>query len=433
MKIWQKFSLVLGGSSLLLGMISLLTVKIDTQIESRTKEVLHGMVQENKAASKMFKSIQSIQDLNVNILLESKKKSDQFLTIQEYQRQVQLNLNRLEKEIITAKEITNNQKKIIQDLRIDPLKKQEKIEDENEDIETLNNLIKMVKSYRKNWNAYLEFGLQKQDENTVIYLRESRIKISQDILPLVENYYQSSIEEIVESQLHNQELAGQSISTIKIFIMLSLAISLILFVYLYNSVYPAIKQLKLATFELGLNFLEYHPIQPKNDRDELGEITLYFNQTIEELKEKIVSKSYLNSIINSIGQSIIVMDNKNNIEKVNDNLTELLGYSESELIGQSINLILSKSNNLKIDDLIELDDTYESCLVIDLMTKANMKIAVKAYFSDLLDSEGKKKGTICLAIESDRVYLKNDALRKTKEKAKNRGFSLDVGSQTYLL
>lgn len=418
MKIWQKLVLVLGGSSLLLGTVSILTIKIDAEIQSQTEEVLHGMIQENQAAGDVFSSIQSIQNLNEKILLEIQTNSQEPLKIQEYQIQIEFNLNRLESQLIAAKEATNKQIKTIEHLPIDRLNKKEKIDDENEDIERINNIIETVKSYRQKWSNYLEFGLQKQDM-TVFYLTTSTEMIEKSIFPLVKNYYEDSIKEILESQLQNQKLTQQNISRIKFYILFTFAVSLILFVYLYDSIYPGIRQLKMATFELGLNFLEYRPIQPKNPHDELGDLTRYFNQTIEQLKDQIISKSYLDSIINSIAQNIIVMDNKNKIEKINYNTVALLGYSESELIGKPINFILSKNNNLEIEELIKLDETSNRCFAIDLITKADIKIAVKAYFSDLLDSQGTKKGTICLAIEIDRLYLENDALEKTKALAKN--------------
>jgi len=419
MKIWQKLVLVLGGSSLLLGTVSILTIKIDAEIQSQTEEVLQGMVRENQAAGKMFSSIQSIQDLNTKILLESLANSQESLKIQEYQRQIEFDLNRLEQNIIAAREASNNQKEIIKNSPINHLIKKEKIEDEEEEIANLENLLEIVKYYRQEWNTYLEFGLQKQNRS-IFYLAGSNKKIEESIFPLVKNYYEDTIKEIVESQLQNQKLIEQNIATIKIYTLFTFGVSLILFVYLYDSIYPAIKELKVATFELGLNFLEYRPIQPRNPHDELGDLTRYFNQTIAQLQEKITSKSYLDSIINSIVQNIIVMDNKNTIEKINYNTVELLGYSESELIGKPIDFIFSKNNNLEIEELIKLDESSQRCLAIELITKENIKVAVKAYFSDLLDSEGTKKGTICLAIESDVLALENDVLETTKIRAKKQ-------------
>ncbi|MDJ0725495.1 MAG: PAS domain-containing protein [Prochloraceae cyanobacterium] len=419
MKIWQKLVLVLGGSSLLLGTVSILTIKIDAEIQSQTEEVLQGMIRENQAAGDIFSSIQSIQDLNTKILLERQANSQESLKIQEYQRQIEFALNRLEKNIIAAREATNNQKEIIKNLPINHLTKKEKIEDEEEEIENLENLLEIVKFYRQEWNTYLEFGLQKQDRS-IFYLTTSNKTLEESIFPLVKNYYEDTIKEIVESQLQNQKLIKQNIATIKVYTLFTFGVSLILFVYLYDSIYPAIKELKVATFELGLNFLEYRPIQPRNPHDELGDLTRYFNQTIAQLQEKITSKSYLDSIINSIVQNIIVMDSKNTIEKINYNTVELLGYSESELIGKPIDFIFSKNNNLEIEELIKLDEISQRCLAIELITKENTKVAVKAYFSDLLDSEGAKKGTICLAIESDVIALENDVLETTKIRAKKQ-------------
>ncbi|MGF1486974.1 MAG: PAS domain S-box protein [Prochloraceae cyanobacterium] len=417
MKIWQKLVLVLGGSSLLLGTVSVFTIKVESKIQSHSEEVVSGMIRENKAAGDMFASIQSIQDLNEKILLESQINSQDSLKLEEYQIQVEFALNQLEKSIIEARKINKSQKLILEDLPIDNLRKQQKINDETNNLENLDILLETLESYREEWNNYSQFRLQRSGE-TVFYLAASNKTMRESIFPLVRDYYQDSTEEIIESQLHNQKLARENISVIKTHMLLTFVISLILFIYLYDSIYPAIRKLKLATFEMGLNFLEYNPIQPKNPDDELGDLTQYFNKTIEQLKEKIISKSYLDSIINSISQSIIVIDEQNKIQKVNSNVLDILGYAEKDLIGKPIKSIISKNNNLEIDELIKLDDIAKDCFTLDLITKENKNLSVKVYFSDLVDSEGRKRGKICLAIESDSIYLKEEALEKTKAKAK---------------
>jgi len=419
MKIWQKLVLVLGGSSLLLGTVSVFTIKVESKIESQSEEVVSGMIRENKAAGNMFASIHSIQDFNEKILLESQINSQDSLKLEEYQIQADFALNELERSIIAAKKINESQKLILENLPIDNLSKQQKIDDESKNLETLNNLLEIIDSYREQRRTYSEFKLQRSGE-TIFYLAESNKTMRESIFPLVRDYYQDSTEEIIESQLQNQKLTQENISVIKTHMLLTFSISLILFIYLYDSIYPAIKKLKLATFELGLNFSEYHPIKPKNPDDELGDLTKYFNKTIEELKEKIISKSYLDSIINSISQSIIVIDEQNKIQKVNYNLLDILGYSEQDLIGKPIKNIISKNNNLEIDELIRLDDIAKDCFTLDLITKENKNLSVKVYFSDLIDFEGKKRGKICLAIERDNIYLKHEALEKTKAKVKNK-------------
>ena len=54
MKIWQKLVLVLGGSSLLLGTVSILTIKIDAEIQSQTEEVLFKKIKLQAMCSARF-------------------------------------------------------------------------------------------------------------------------------------------------------------------------------------------------------------------------------------------------------------------------------------------------------------------------------------------------------------------------------------------
>jgi len=102
---------------------------------------------------------------------------------------------------------------------------------------------------------------------------------------------------------------------------------LILFLHIYRSIYLPIRYLKADTLQFGRDFSGYQPIQNKNSNDELADLNNYLNETIKELQAKIVSKSYLSNIINSINQSLIGLNQKKEIKTINLNKIQLLNYS----------------------------------------------------------------------------------------------------------
>ncbi|MGF1487083.1 MAG: PAS domain S-box protein [Prochloraceae cyanobacterium] len=417
MKIWQKMIVALGGSSLLLGVVGLITIKTDMEIQSQTNQIVDGIVKEAKAAGDMFSTVESIQTLNEKILLSIKNDTPITSDIKKYELEIEADLKSLQQHIIIAQQTNLNQKKSLQELRLLSAQNQSRIEAEIKEINKLNQLQDLVKLYQKDWQNYLS----SRNNNPELSQISSEIlsqRMSQSIFPLVKQYYQGSLEEIIESELATRKLTQENITIIKQYIAFTFVLSLILFIYLYDAIYPAIRKLKIATHKLGTNFLEYQPIQPRNTNDELANLTRYFNLTISELKNKIVSKSYLDSIINSICQSIIVIDNNQKIQKINANVIELLGYSESELLDQHINLILAPNNDLELNELIKLDNLSDNCFLLRFISKQQQQISTRVYFSDLIDFQGHKKGKIILAFDSDSSDLIFKELTKSKRKIK---------------
>ncbi|HTM47862.1 MAG TPA: ATP-binding protein [Bryobacteraceae bacterium] len=74
--------------------------------------------------------------------------------------------------------------------------------------------------------------------------------------------------------------------------------------------------------------------------DEVGRLAEAFNGMLEELGTTTVSKDYVNNIIRSMGESLIVTDAGGKIRTVNQAALSLLGYSEEELLGRPAVLVL---------------------------------------------------------------------------------------------
>ncbi len=76
-------------------------------------------------------------------------------------------------------------------------------------------------------------------------------------------------------------------------------------------------------------------------QDELGELAESFNKMIDSLRNSTVSRHYVENIFDCMMDTLIVIDDREIICKVNHLTYELLGYAEGELINQPFGLILS--------------------------------------------------------------------------------------------
>jgi PAS domain S-box-containing protein len=73
---------------------------------------------------------------------------------------------------------------------------------------------------------------------------------------------------------------------------------------------------------------------PVDRADEVGQLAAAFNSMVERIGETTVSKDYVDNILRSMGEALIVTGRDGRIERVNPRTEELLGYSEAELTGR---------------------------------------------------------------------------------------------------
>jgi diguanylate cyclase (GGDEF)-like protein/PAS domain S-box-containing protein len=86
------------------------------------------------------------------------------------------------------------------------------------------------------------------------------------------------------------------------------------------------------------------------ERGELGELAAVFNDMRDKLKATTISRDYVDSILSSMNDAIIVTAGDGTIKRVNRATSHLLGYEERELLGTSIDRIVNFGKN---DTLVE--------------------------------------------------------------------------------
>lgn len=135
----------------------------------------------------------------------------------------------------------------------------------------------------------------------------------------------------------------------------------------------------LAMFGLTLYFLTRHFTKPIKDltvgaatigegdlthrvkiksKDELGELANSFNKMTEDLDRITVSKDYLSSVIDSMIDSLVVVDQDLKISTVNKATCKLLEYKEEDLIGRLVEIVFATGEDTpftgtKLKNLIE--------------------------------------------------------------------------------
>ena len=105
-----------------------------------------------------------------------------------------------------------------------------------------------------------------------------------------------------------------------------------------------VKRITAATREVAAGNLD--TLLEIERRDEIGDLANSFNKMTEDLRRTTISKDYVDNIIGSMNDTLVVVDLEAKITNVNRATCELLGYEEDELIGKDINLIVPQEEEI---------------------------------------------------------------------------------------
>lgn len=188
--------------------------------------------------------------------------------------------------------------------------------------------------------------------------------------------------------------------------------SVFIVLFFAGSVVKPIIQLRDAAAEVGRGNLG---IELKiKSRDEIGELTDSFNKMSKSLQETTVSKDYVDNIVKSMAETLIVLSLDGVIKTVNRAALQLLGYREEELIGKSINMILRWDEVLfsesGLDNLIKINSVRDTEQIY--VSKKGRNIPVFFSAAVMRDKSGRPQGIVCVAQDITELKSANERLRK---------------------
>ena len=134
-------------------------------------------------------------------------------------------------------------------------------------------------------------------------------------------------------------------------------------------------------------------------RDEIGQLADSFNRMTEDLKKTTVSKEYVDSIIKSMIDTLLVVDPEGRIRTINPATAKLLGYKEEELIGKPVDSIFEEEELIfkgtKLEKLLKEGSVRDYDMTY--LTKSGGKIPVSFSGSVMkkIDCPGKSPAEDC--------------------------------------
>ncbi len=143
-------------------------------------------------------------------------------------------------------------------------------------------------------------------------------------------------------------------------------------------------------------------------------------ETQEDLISTTVSKSYVDNILKSMAETLMVIDPDGTIQRVNQAAISLLGYEHVELVGRPAGDVLE--DDVDVLSLVKRSGLNDVIRSIDtsVVTKDGRHVAVSLSGSVMRDDDGDIQGMVCVAQDiTQRKQAQEMLERQTQELARS--------------
>lgn len=200
--------------------------------------------------------------------------------------------------------------------------------------EEVNELRKRVLLYESLSKDWLEMGDELVDESSILFLSSVAPYFLNNIMPKFDEIRNIVIQqqEQVINQLDKQLSQGRIINYSATFVILIIGVFIGL--YLYRSIVQPLQRLTYSVKKFGEGNLNQR-IEIKSV-DEFSYVSEAFNTMAENLEQQTISSTYLDNLMESISESIFVIDINGIVSRLNGAGAKMLELEKNELIGKSI-------------------------------------------------------------------------------------------------
>jgi PAS domain S-box-containing protein len=259
----------------------------------------------------------------------------------------------------------------------------------SEDLTTYENAFRKFVTLQKKVGRTDEEGLQSQFKKVIATM-------------------ETVVDQIMVQSKSDYEIAKRDFRFMSLIIyLLGIAVGSTFYFFFARSVSMKLIALKNGVLRFGMGHLDTKV--PVTTKDEIGIVAEAFNKMTVDLKQVTVSKNYVDKIIESMADMLIVVNSEGKIEKVNRATLDLLKYAESELIGKKVDVILdgARTDHIFLDEITRAKSVRN--LETRLVGKGSQRISVSLSGSVISDSGG----IVCVAQDNTERKRAEEMLRKS--------------------
>jgi len=155
--------------------------------------------------------------------------------------------------------------------------------------------------------------------------------------------------------------------------------------------------------------------------DEIGALANSFNKMTQDLRKTTISKDYVDNIIGSMNDTLIVVDPQGKIRSVNRATCDLLGYAEDELVGKDIGLVVASE-----EPIFRMETNHSqhgrarlANHEVNYITKNARQIPMLLSEAVLRDKEERVIGIAGLARDIEERKKAEEALRESEKRLRS--------------
>ena len=281
----------------------------------------------------------------------------------------------------------------------------QKLNDHNQDFDLI--AIELIDSKQSVEFSYIFIKKLDEIENVGKKIRQLVDQAIEQEQKRLNETKQGAVDQLNFAQVLN------SMSTTAVFIVI-LALGLIL----QQSVASSVTKLQLMVRNLGKG--EITTINNETGNDEFGLLSEAFNPMLRNIRKTMISKKYVERILKSMPNALIVVNLDAHIETLNQAAVQLLGYEDaSELVGKSLAEIypdkespITEGENQTGHSVTSVREETFFC------NKNGRRIPISMSFSILRSERGYPEGFLYIADDiSERKTLEKKLIQSQKLEA----------------
>ena len=183
------------------------------------------------------------------------------------------------------------------------------------------------------------------------------------------------------------------------------------FILLLRRSLSVIKPLTDATKKVAAGDLQ--TTVPVSSGDELGELATCFNSMTEQLLHTTVSKNYVDNVIRSMTDLLIVFNPDRTIRSVNHAVLNLLGYEDHELLSQDAAILFPPEDNplsgMSYHEILSHGAIHQ--IATTYLAKDGRTVPVLFSAAAMLNEDGTIQGIACVAKDMTELKHEDEQLR----------------------
>jgi PAS domain S-box-containing protein len=414
MKLKQKLICAFLGTSFLLGVTSSISLLNNIRVRYSINQVTKSSLEEFANSNEVSLVLQKIQATLRELLEEKHHSSYQTDKTEETQtriinlkKTVLQDLSKVSGHIDLSKQATTQGIKLA---AID-VKKRLKEEEKLEDLEEIES---RVLGYEN--NIIHLFSLANQDIELAASFFEEELEphFETQLVPLIVEYNHDARGELLTEVQQVQGALNRANKLILFSTALAFSSALGLGSFISSSIAKPLIKLTQAANRVGEGETSTR-VNIKN-QDEIGILAAAFNQMLDDLNTTMVSKSYLDSIIEFMADALIVLDTNLVILRVNLATAKILETCPDKIIGKSIKALFpqeEKLERLSIQEIlsrgkIEILATY-------WLTNTGKQKPISFSATAMYNQQGKLQGIVCVAQDITERKQSQERLTKINE------------------